>query len=226
MRKFSTFAIALFVSLAAGAQTSFNLNAKDTAYIETVDGNLVINVAKTASKIEFPVLSIENPFKGKDFTEAEISFDVRNYDAFHVLGALFSFYDSGLGRLYFTNGSYLGYNATGGWFDANLLNYKADSSFLNNTWKNIKLQFTTTGYALYVNNKQAYNQSSKNVHIEGDLTDYTNIINFLKNASTFAVGAGSFWSDNTQSDGTFYDYQYSYIKNLRFTPNFSTRPAN
>lgn len=226
MKKLFSIGIALFMTFAAGAQTTIDISAVNSAYTTTVDGSLVIDVAKTASKIASPLVSFTNPFKGKSFTTAEISFDVYNYSDVHVLGALLSIYDPTLGRMYFSNGSYWGYNATGGWFDANLVNYGVGTNFIgSNTWKNVKLQFSSTGYAMYVDNVLAFNQSSTGVTINGNLTDYTKPISFLQNAASFVIGTGSWWSDNTKTDGTYWDAQSSYIKNIKFTTDFTTSVA-
>ena len=140
-------------------------------------------------------------------------------DSIKVLGSLLAFYDNTLGRMYFSNGSYLGYNANGGFFDANLKSYALDSNFIGTlTWKSVKLQFTGTGYALYVDDVLAYNQSSTDVTISGSVTNYNNVISFLQNADTLVIGTGSWWSDNTRDDGTYWDNQFSYIKNLSFVP--------
>lgn len=223
MKKLFSFAVALFVSLAVGAQTVIDISTIDAAYTTTVDGNLVIDVAKTASKVATPKLSFTNPFKGKTFSEAEISFDVYNYGDIKVLGSLFGLFDATLGRMYYSNGSYLGYNATGGWLDANMINYGMGTNFIGSTaWKNVKLQFTATGYAMYIDNVVAFNQSSTNVTIGGTVTDYTKIISFLQNASTLVFGTGSWWSDNTKEDGiTYWDAQNSYLKNIKFRQDFT-----
>ena len=195
----------------------------DTAYTKTVGEELVIDVAPTSSKVASPKLWYPNPFKGKTFARAEISFDVYTYlpDSIKTLGSLLALYDNVLGRMYFSNGSYLGYNAVGGWFDANMKSYGLDSNFIGTqAWKNIKLQFTATGYAVYVDNNFAFNQSSKDVTIGGTLTDYSNVISFLHNADTLVIGTGSWWSDNTRGDGSYYDCQFSYLKNINFTPDF------
>jgi len=96
---------------------------------------------------------------------------------------------------------------------------------LEHTWKSIKLQFTATGYAMYVNNVLAFNQSSTNVTIAGPLTDFSNVINFLQNASTLMFGTGSWWSDNTDTNGAYFDFQSTYLKNIKFTPDFSSATA-
>src|SRR4030043_413186 len=143
MRRFCFFALALLASWAINAQTVIDISAIDAAYTKTVDEELVIDVATTASKVASPKLSFANPFKGMDFSEAQISFDVYTYhpDSIKVLGSLLAIFDATLGRMYFSNGSYLGYNAVGGYFDANLNSYALDSNFIGTqTWKNIKLQ--------------------------------------------------------------------------------------
>ncbi len=211
----------LVVSLTINAQTVIDISAIDAAYTKTVDTDLVIDVATIASKLDSPKLWFANPFKGKEFTNAEISFDVNNYlgsDSIKVLGALLAFYDNQLGRMYFSNGSYLGYNATGGWYDANLQSYSLDSNFIGgNVWKNVKLRFSADGYSLYVNDVLAYNKYSKHITTGGGLTDHSNVITFLQNADTLVFGTGSWWSSNTRPDGTFWDLQYSYLKNIKFS---------
>jgi hypothetical protein len=225
MRKFYFFLFALFASIPLHAQTTvLDLSKIDAAYTTTFEEQLVIDVATTASKVASPKLSFTNPFKGLDFSEAQISFDVYTYhpDSIKVLGSLLALFDTTLGRMYFSNGSYLGYNGVGGWFDANLQSYALDSNFIGTqTWKNIKLQFTATGYAMYVDNVLAFDQSSTDVTINGTLTDYSNVISFLQKASTLVIGTGSWWSDNTRDDGTYYDNQFSYLKNIKFSPDFS-----
>jgi phage gp46-like protein len=216
------FVLILFASLVINAQTVIDISAIDTAYTDSIDNELVIDVATLASKLAAPNLWFENPFKGKDFTDAEISFDVYNYygnDSIKVLGSLLAFYDNKLGRMYFSNGSYLGYNAIGGWFDANLKSYGLDSNFIGgNVWKNVRLRFSDAGYAMYVDNVLAYNHGSKDITMGGGLSDYSNVINFLQNADTLVFGTGSWWSDNTRPNGgSYWDLQFSYLKNIKFS---------
>jgi hypothetical protein len=222
MKKLYFLAISLFMSVFLHAQTTIDLTSISTTYTTTYDGSLVLDDAKCASKLASPNVYITNPFKGQSFTEAQISFDMYTYqDSLKVLGALFGIYGGNRGRLYFSNGSYLGYNGTGGYFDSNLKSYALGTDFIGTkTWKNIKLQFSSTGYALYVDNTLAFNQSSTSVTISNTVTDYSNVVTFLQKADTLVFGTGSFWSDN--SHGIYYDLQYSYLKNITFTPNFST----
>lgn len=206
-------AIMLLLSLVASAQTVNSINI-DISAIDDAYTLQAIDVAKTASAVADPLLWFDNPFKGESFDTAEISFDVFNYDDIHVLGSLFAFYGVE-GRMYFSNGSYLGYNAVGGWFDANMESFAMDSNFIeNNVWKNIKLQFTPTGYSMSVDGVFAFDQNSTEVAIGGDLTDYTNVISFLQNVDTLVFGTGSWWSDNKDAEGNYYDVQNSYIKNF------------
>jgi len=227
MKKPYTFAVILLITLSVNAQTTIDISQINSAYTKTIDNELVIDVATTSSAIASPLVSFTNPFKGGDFTEVEISFDVKNYGSLKVLGSLLAFYDATLGRMYFSNGSYLGYNANG-FFDANLgANFTQGTDFLGlNAWKSVKLQFSNTGFSVYVDNVLKYNQASSTL-VSGNLVDYTIPINFFKNASTFAIGTGSWWSDNfdANNNNTYYDAQSSYLKNIKFTPNFSITTA-
>lgn len=220
MKKIYFIIIALLLSLTIGAQTidsTMDFSAvEDTLMLQAID------VARTASAIADPLLSYTNPFQGQTFDTAIISMDVFNYGDLHVLGALFSFYDAGLGRMYFTNGSYLGYNAVGGWYDANLLSYAIDEDFLgNNEWKNVELMFTPTEFAMYVDGNLAFADTSTNVTINGEAStggafaDHDSVLYFLQNAASFVIGTGSWWSDNINpATGIHWDIQYSYIKNI------------
>jgi len=211
------------VSLGAwGSQTvTLDLSTVDEGFTQQF-ADRALNVATCTSKIGSPALAIPNPFKDLTFDSIEIAFEVYNYDVPHVLGALISVYDSVLGRMYFTNGSYLGYNATGGWFDANLKNYALDHDFIGlNQWKNVKLRFSNAGYSVWIADTLAYKSGSTNVTMNGNLSDYTQMLSFFRNAGIVAFGTGSWWSDNQDANGNYYDIQYSYLKNIRFTKNDS-----
>ncbi|MDA3853463.1 MAG: hypothetical protein PF444_04390 [Bacteroidales bacterium] len=229
MKTIFTLLILALSPMLLSAQSTVDLAQLDAAYTTTFEGELVIDIAKAASTIASPALSISNPFSGKTLTRAEISFDVYNYGEIKVLGALLSFYDASLGRLYFTNGSYLGLNITGvGFIDANLLDYALENDFIgSNQWKNIKLQFTATGFSILVDDvvviTEASTKAADNITVAGDITDYSAILPFLSNASVVAFGTGSWWSDNTMDDGvTHWDPQNSYMKNITFTGEIST----
>ena len=216
MKKLYLIAIMLFAVLSVGAQT-VNTSEIDVSLVDEALTLQALDVAKVASTVADPLLWYDNPLKEGVFDTAEISFDVFTYGDIHVLGALFSIYDidSAGGRMYFSNGAYLGYNAMGGYFDANMLDFGLDSNFLgNNEWKNVRLQFTPTGYTMFVDDMMAFNESSTEVTIAGTLTDYSNVITFLKKADTLVFGTGSWWSDNVDGLGNYYDVQNSYLKNI------------
>lgn len=224
MKKMYFSFMALLLAITINAQTTIDISSVDEAYTTTFEDALVIDVATAASVITSPNVSFENPLMGETFTEAEISFDVYNYhgtDSIRVLGSLLSIFDADLGRMYFSNGSYLGFN-NGLFFDANLVDFALGTDFLGgNAWKNVKLQFTASGYALYVDDVLAYNQSSTDVTLAGDLADYNEVLTFLASASSLVIGTGSWWSDNTRPDGTYWDAQFSYMKNITISPSIS-----
>ena len=224
MKKIYAFFVAFALVFAANAQsTTIDIAAIDTALTVDFQNDLVIDVVRCTSAIANPALSYANPFKGQTFSEAEISFDVYNYDQPRFLGALLSIYDPALGRLYFTNGSYLGFN-NGKFVDGNMVNFVPGVDFIGtNAWKNVQIQFTSTSFAVYMDGVLAYSDTSTTVPMAGDLTDYNEIITFLQNAQTLAFGTGSWWSDNIDTAiNQYYDHQLSYMKNITFTPNFST----
>ncbi|MDF1572966.1 MAG: hypothetical protein P1P82_15260 [Bacteroidales bacterium] len=232
MKKIYLFFVFLVLAITVGAQTVIDISTVDAAYTTTVDDELVIDVATASSAVASPNVSFANPFMGGTFNTAEVSFDVYNYcegcasatDSIKVLGSLIAFHDAALGRMYFSNGSYLGFNIGGdNWFDANLDNYALDTDFLGgNAWKNVKLQFTAEGFALYVDDVLAYDHNSTDVTIAfGPNYDPATIIPFLQGASTLVIGTGSWWSDNTRADGSFWDAQFSYMKNITLTPDFT-----
>ena len=226
MKKLYTLLVVLLVTVSVSAQTTtIDLSAVDQNLTTEFEGETVLDVAECASPDSAPALSYTNPFQGLSFTEAEIAFDVYTYepvDSIKVLGSLISIFDPALGRMYFTNGSYLGFN-NGSFVDGNLDNFGIGVDFLGvMQWRSVQLQFDTTGYAVYVDGELAYDETSTDVPSAGNLADYGEIITFLQNASTLLFGTGSFWSSNTRPDGTYWDAQFSYMKNITFTPNFST----
>lgn len=226
MQKFYTFLMAIAISFSLSAQSTIDISAINTDFTTTFDGDLVIDVQACTSAVATPSVSFTNPFKGLSFMDAEISFDVYNrwptVDSIRTLGSLLGIFDPMLGRMYFSNGSYLGFN-NGSFVDANMVNFGLGTHFLGNeSWKNVQIQFSGDGYAVYVDGSLAYDQNSTDVTINGNLMDYNEIITFLQNAETLVFGTGSFWSDNTKPDGTYWDQQWSYMKNITFTPDFST----
>ena len=82
-----------------------------------------------------PVYIYENPFRGQDTSKgAVIEFYADPTWDVHVLGTIFAINGTGEydGKLYFTPGSYLGFNSAGfgGFFDANLFNYNIVTDYI------------------------------------------------------------------------------------------------
>jgi hypothetical protein len=224
-----TFVLAAFQGFSQN--TDIDLTAVDPSYTVVVDNELSIDVSSASSTIAAPAVSFNNPFYGESLTEAEIRFDLKNYygsDSLRVLGSLVSMFDANLGRMYFSNGGYLGVNLNGDWMDANMNNFGLDQDFFqNDEWKTVKLRFDANGFAVYVNDTLAYDNNSTNVMINGSGTLTGNsILTFLSSATTLAIGTGSWWSDNSSGSGFFWDQQYSYLKNITLSTEFTTSTEN
>lgn len=225
MKKIFTYVVfCILYLISLYSQQSVNIDLSKVSSNFTLKfADKAINVAACTSKIANPKLYFQNPFKNKDFNKAIISFDVFNFGDLKHLGALISVFSSSIGRMYFSNYAYLGFNVgQQAWFDANLgENYTPGVNFLGqNTWKRVKLVFTPTEYAVYVDNDLAFNNKSTNVRIAGPLIQkFDTVMYFLKNADIVAIGTGSWWSDNQDPNGNYWDIQNSYIKNLSFYIN-------
>ncbi|MFQ9933933.1 MAG: lipocalin-like domain-containing protein, partial [Lachnospiraceae bacterium] len=157
----------------------------------------------TLSNASEGTYQVPNPFNKsvtsglQIYNGVSIEFDVEGTG--DRLSNIISFNDTS-GKLYFTGGSYLGYNATGGYFDANLnTGYVAGTDFINGK-AHIRIDIEGSGYKVYSNGELAY--SSEDVaqgKIPGDvgtLTNYANILLWLNNtAETLNFGWGNWWSD-------------------------------
>ncbi len=153
-------------------------------------------------------LSVANPFydgasKGLDITSGvSIEFDVTAGESANVLAALLGFTGGG-GKLYFTEGSYLGYNGTGGWFDANLdkqdTGYFLAEDYIGES-AHVAINFTSEGFEVYVNEELAYDQSNLETETgdAGTFSNYNNILKWLgKTADTLSFGSGAWWTDQS-----------------------------
>lgn len=151
-------------------------------------------------------LSVPNPYyvgetKGLDISGGvTMAFDVVPTGDVHTLGTILGFGDSG--KLYFTPGSYLGYNATGGYFDANMKDYGLVTDYIGNAYAetneavHVELVFDNSGYDVYVNGALAYDETIQNTENgSGDLTNFKKILNWLQtSASKVYFGYGSWWN--------------------------------
>ena len=177
------------------------------------DGKYLVGEAYTDQALTLPDVSrpsMTNPFYISNTAGLELSggvsieFDVKHSGNVEVLGALFAFNDKESGKLYFTQGSYLGYNALGGYYDANLNNYTLVLDYIGNAiaesgkeTAHVTLNVTATGFEVLIDGKMAYDQTILETdNGSGDLTDYTNVLKWLQeSASILCMGYGSWWGE-------------------------------
>lgn len=177
------------------------------------DGKYLVGEAYTDQALTLPDVSrpsMTNPFYISNTAGLELSggvsieFDVKHSGNVEVLGALFAFNDKESGKLYFTQGSYLGYNALGGYYDANLNNYTLVLDYIGNAiaesgkeTAHVTLNVTATGFEVLIDGKLAYDQTILETdNGSGDLTDYTNVLKWLQeSASILCMGYGSWWGE-------------------------------
>jgi len=173
---------------------------------KTLVGSYYTNNPLSLSSAVEGTYRVTNPFNKSEIAGLDISngvsikFDVKRTGGYGYLSNILSFTDSALGRLYFTGGSYLGYNATGGYFDANVDNtsWKTGTDFIgSNVTATVEIKITSLGYSVYVNNKEVYNQTSLvngDIKGGGTLTNYYNVLTWLnQTATTLNFGWGSWW---------------------------------
>ena len=149
------------------------------------------------------VYSYENPFKGKDTSQGVIlEFYAKPTWEVHELGTIFAFNGSGEyeGKLYFTPGSYLGFNsaAFGGYFDANLFNYTIVKDYIKDGAK-IRIEILPSGFSVYSNDELCYDQTilDNPEAGAGDFTstsDFSGILTWIAGADMLYLGYGSWWN--------------------------------
>ncbi|WP_310602189.1 hypothetical protein [Anaerosporobacter sp.] len=171
---------------------------------ELVDVDVIDLSLHTETSGEFTsIYTYSNPFKGKDTSQGIIlEFYAKPTWEVHELGAIFSFNGSGDydGRLYFSPGSYLGFNSApfGGFFDANLFNYTLVKDYIKDGAK-MRIEILPTGFALYANDELCYDQSilSDPNAGAGDFTptsDFSSVLTWIAGADVLNFGAGSWWN--------------------------------
>ncbi len=165
-------------------------------------------------------ISIVNPFYqygtyGLDLSGgATIAFDVTRTGDLHVLGTIFSFLANGGagGRLYFTPGSYLGYNATGGYFDANIKDFMLVQDYIGES-AHVEITLTDEGFTVTVNGEVAYTEEILTTENgAGTITGYSNMMSWLqRSADRIFFGYGSWWN------AVGFDEANCTISNVSFT---------
>lgn len=200
------------------AQESTDEEAADESDTEAADaaGETVINTENLVEtdKIDLSlhsettgdftaVYAYENPFKGTDTSAGVIlEFYAKPTWEVHELGAIFAFNGSGDydGKLYFSPGSYLGFNsaAFGGFYDANLFNYTLVTDYIKDGAK-IRIELTPGGFAVYADDELCYDQTildDPNAGA-GDFTstsDFSGVLEWLAGADVLYFGYGSWWN--------------------------------
>ncbi|MDE6608436.1 MAG: hypothetical protein K2K54_11900, partial [Lachnospiraceae bacterium] len=154
-----------------------------------------------------------------------IEFDVKHTGAIKVLGALFAFNGGVNGKLYFTQGSYLGYNAEGGFYDANLKDYQLVKDYIgdaitasNGETAHVTINLNATGFEVLVDGKLAYDQTILDTdNGSGTITDFTNVLTWLQSsATTLCMGYGAWWD---------LELANAAISNMEFYVNMSNDEA-
>ncbi len=154
-----------------------------------------------------PVYTYENPFRGQDTSKgAVIEFYANPTWDVHVLGTIFAINGTGEydGKLYFTPGSYLGFNSAGfgGFFDANLFNYNIVTDYIKDGAL-IRIELLPDGFAVYADDVLCYDQTilDNPEMADGDFkpdSDFSGVLAWLSGAEVLYFGYGSWW--NTVSD--------------------------
>lgn len=208
--------------------------------------------ASSSSYVHFP-----NALQGTEVTEAgaTVSMFVQRVDR-NDWDAIWAFLDSDAtdgveGRLYMTANTYLGFNGTGGWFDANHPSSVVVDDLETAAWHLLTLTCDGSGWKLYLDGTLRYTQSSnRSFNKSSDFTDYGSVLRLINSAADFYLGYGSWWGSApvliddlalydraltaddvralyvTQQLGTFADEATSVIETVRpdATPA-ATRPA-
>ncbi len=196
-------AVCLFCAMAGrfplSAEEGFEPDRNNYVDVEAID----LSLHGETSGDFTPVYIFDNPFHGVDTSQGVVfEFYARPTWEVHELGTIFAIqgtedYD---GRIYFTPGSYFGFNSAGfgGYFDANLYNYKIVDDYIKEGAK-IRIELSSTGFCVYSNDELCYDQSiladaSKGA---GDYTaesDFAPVLTWLSGAQTLYFGYGSWWN--------------------------------
>ena len=173
----------------------------------TEDGKILVGEYYTDEELNISnaaegTYQFPNPFNKNVTTGLQIyngvsiEFDVKGSGSY--LSNILSFY--GGGRMYFTGGSYLGYNATGGYFDANVQNgtaWSAGTDFIKGE-ATVRIELKATGFEVYFNDELAYTNEDIGSSVKGsaELSSYNDVLIWLNNtAETINFGWGSWWTD-------------------------------
>lgn len=149
--------------------------------------------AQSSSYVRFP-----NPLASASLTEgATVSLLVLR-TADNSWDAIWSFLDEDntdgvSGRLYMTANTYLGFNGTGGWFDANYPTTTL-SDLGTSEWHHLAATFSATGWNIYIDGKKKYDRTHNvSFSCSNDFSGYASVLRLLSSAAHFYFGYGSWW---------------------------------
>ena len=198
------------VTVAAAAQ-----NETDRLLLGSYFENEEVDISKGLDKS----ISVANPFYngvtgGLDVTGGlTVEFDVKSTGDLHMLGTILSFMGNGgnAGRLYFTPGSYLGFNGSAGYFDANVLNYGLVNDYIGES-AHVAINFNDEGFKVSVDDKVVYTEEIIGTEAgSGNVTDYSKVVSWLnETADTIYFGYGSWWN------AAGYDEANCTVSNVKF----------
>jgi hypothetical protein len=172
--------------------------------------------------------SVDNPLLGLDISKGvTFKFNVKRTGAYGYLANsnIFGFDTMNsttdtttAGRLYFTGGSYLGYNATGGFFDANVNNtlWSTGTDYIgSNKEVEVQIDLTSSGFTVSFDGVEKYSNktlSSGDTLGSSTLTDYSKVLDWLSGTAKYLnFGFGSWWTGTFK--GTLSDFEIWYTPN-------------
>lgn len=145
-------------------------------------------------------LYVRNPFCNKTNAGVNIAngitieFDVKKTGDVNMLGTIISMLGDN-GRLFFTPGSYLGYNAAGSYFDANVKDFKMVNDYIGDA-ATVRININKSGFNVSVDGEEVYNEEILNTENgKGTITSYENILSWISgSADKLYFGYGSWWN--------------------------------
>ena len=140
-----------------------------------------------------------------------IQFDVKVTGGKDRLDTIWGFNSPDGGKLYFTAGSYLGYNDNeGSYYDANMRDWTQQKDFIGNK-ATVKIDFLPAGYQVSVNGTVAYTNSTVDKGTTAgtnSISNYGGVLDWLATeADILYLGSGSWWKqpfNGTISNIVFY----------------------
>ncbi|WP_310602600.1 LamG-like jellyroll fold domain-containing protein [Anaerosporobacter sp.] len=123
-----------------------------------------------------------------------IEFDVERTGDIRMLGTILSMM-GGSGRLYFTPGSYLGYNAAGSYFDANVNSFTLVEDYIGAS-STVAININKDGFSVSVDGKEVYNEEIIGTENGGGtVASYANVLSWINgSADKLYFGYGSWWN--------------------------------